>query len=233
MFFVPPAFADVVVVPDWVLFLKDYWMNSEISSVEFYNALEYLAESDIIKLSLNPDYDLIANFLISSSLHLEFSSNSFQNCSSDWYITGYFTPIEDDYSGEFQKIILGNVTEYIKSDFVDTVKIEGWGKTTDGYYLGWYDNSFHRSEFALDSHGNYLLPQSVAVDSSIIPQHTSLIIPGLPAPWNMTLFESSDIGPSIIGKHIDVYTGEGKQAELETFRITGENNNVCFEFLRQ
>ncbi len=36
-----------------------------------------------------------------------------------------------------------------------------------------------------------------------------------------------DEGPAIIGKHIDVFTGEGIDAENETFRNTGYNNQVC------
>lgn len=158
------------------------------------------------------------------------TSTSFSNCSSDWYITGYFTPIESDYSGDFQKITFGDEIKQFKSDFLSVVKIEGWGKTISGEYVGWYDDSFHISDVALDSHGEPLIVHSVAVDSEIIKQKTNLVIPNLPSPWNEIIFESSDIGPSIKGKHIDVYVGEGKQAELETFRITGTENNVCIEF---
>ncbi len=41
------------------------------------------------------------------------------------------------------------------------------------------------------------------------------------------VFSALDEGPSIIGKDIDVYTGEGIEGENETFRITGSNNDVC------
>jgi hypothetical protein len=34
-------------------------------------------------------------------------------------------------------------------------------------------------------------------------------------------------GNDVTGKHIDVFTGDGKAAEQETFRITGEGNTVC------
>ncbi|MCH7648994.1 MAG: murein transglycosylase [Thaumarchaeota archaeon] len=159
-------------------------------------------------------------------------STSFSNCSSDWYITGYFTPVESDYSGDFQKITFDDEVKQFKSDFLSVVKTEGWGKTISGEYVGWYDDSFHISDVALDSHGEPLLVHSVAVDSEIIKQKTNLVIPNLPTPWNEIIFESSDIGPSIKGKHIDVYVGEGKQAELETFRITSTENNVCIEFFK-
>ena len=157
------------------------------------------------------------------------SVSSFLNCSSGWYITGYFTPVEFDYSGNFQNITFDNEIKQFRSDFLSVVKIEGWGKTISGEYVGWYDNSFHISDMPLDSHGEPLLVQYVAVDSEIIKQKTNLIIPNLPSPWNKIIFQSSDVGPSITGKHIDVYVGEGKQAELETFRITSTENDVCIE----
>lgn len=153
----------------------------------------------------------------------------FSNCSSDWYITGYFTPVESDYYGDFQTVLIDDKSRQFKSDFLETVQIEGWGKTLSSDYVGWYNDSFHISDTALDSHGAPLVVNYVAVDSSIIPQKTNLIIPKLPDPWNEVVFTSSDIGPSIKGKHIDVYVGEGKQAELETFRITGEENDVCLK----
>jgi len=154
---------------------------------------------------------------------------SFSNCSSNWYITGYFTPVESDYLGDFQEIIIGDEIKQFRTDFLSVVKIEGWGKTISGEYVGWYDDSFHISDMALDSHGEPLLVQYVAVDPEIIKQKTNLIIPNLPSPWNEMIFESSDVGPSIKGKHIDVYVGEGKQAELETFRITSTENDVCIK----
>ena len=157
------------------------------------------------------------------------TTTSFSNCSFDWYITSYFTPVESDYSDDFQKILFGNEVRQFRSDFLSVVKTEGWGKTISGEYIGWYDDSFHISDIALDFHGEPLLIQLVAVDPEIIKQKTNLVIPNLPSPWNEIIFESSDIGPSIKGKHIDVYTGESKQAELETFRITGTENDVCIE----
>ena len=154
---------------------------------------------------------------------------SFSNCSSNWYITGYFTPVESDYFSDFQEITFGDETMQFKSDFLSVVKTEGWGKTISGEYVGWYDDSFHISDMPLDSHGEPLLVQYVAVDSEMIKQKTYLIIPNLPSPWNEMIFQSSDVGPSITGKHIDVYVGEGKQAEQETFRITSTENDVCIE----
>ena len=170
-------------------------------------------------------------FVIILTLSLTFVEEiaSFSDCSSDWYITGYFTPVESDYLGDFQEIIIGDEIKQFRTDFLSVVKTEGWGKTLSGEYVGWYDDSFHISDMALDSHGEPLLVQLVAVDPEIIKQKTNLIIPNLPSPWNEMIFQSSDVGPSITGKHIDVYVGEGKQAEQETFRITSTENDVCIE----
>ena len=80
----------------------------------------------------------------------------------------------------------------------------------------------------MDSLGNNLVVGSIAVDPQIIKPGTKITIPTLLQPWNQTVFDSNDVGPAIIGKHIDVYTGEGLDARKEAFRITGYNNSVCF-----
>jgi len=218
--------ADDAFLPEWIFTLSEWWRSDNIGDLEFTNALKYLQEQNIIKLTMDTHYDIITNFLITEQLNKN-ESIPFSNCSSDWYITGYFTPVESDYSASAKEIIVENTTRNFKSDFLDDMIIEGWGKTQSGDYLGWYDGSFHLSDNALDLYGNNLLVNAVAVDSSIIKQKTKLNIQTLPAPWNKIIFTASDVGPAIIGKHIDVYTGEGKQAESETFRITGEFNKVC------
>ena len=223
------VFAEDTFLPDWVFKLSEFWQSGDISNREFGNAVEYLQDKNIVQLIMEKEYDPITNFLITASIQKESTSSKFSNCSSDWYITGYFTPVESDYSGDFIRITFDDYIKHFRSDFLADVKIEGWGKTRLGDYVEWYDNSFHLSDAALDSHGDNLLVQSVAVDPILIEQKTKLSIPTLPSPWNELLFTAFDIGPSIKGKHIDVYTGEGKQAELETFRITGTENEVCTE----
>ena len=225
------VFAENPFLPDWVFKLAEFWQSGDITNKEFGNAVEYLQDQNIVWLVMNRDYDPISNFLITASLSKQKESTLSQlpNCSSDWYITGYFTPIESDYSGNFERMAFGDYIKHFRTDFLADVKIEGWGKTRLGDYVGWYDNSFHLNDAALDMHGDELLITSVAVDSTLIEQKTKLSISTLPSPWNEQVFTASDIGPSIKGKHIDVYTGEGKQAELETFRITGTENEVCTE----
>ncbi len=222
------AYTDDVFLPNWIFKVSEYWQNGEISDDEFINALDYLHDQNIVQLVMGRNYDTISNFLI-TSLYEKDEFTPSVNCSSDWYITGYFTPVESDYSGDFIKFTFDDYIKHFRSDFLADVKIEGWGKTRMGDYVGWYDNSFHLSDMALDMHGDELLVGFVAVDTVLIEQKTKLSIPTLPSPWNELLFTASDIGPSITGKHIDVYTGEGKQAELETFRITGTDNEVCTE----
>ena len=222
------AYADDVILPNWIFKVSEYWQNGEISDGEFINAIDYLHDRNIVQLVMGRNYDTISNFLITSLSEKDESVPSI-NCNPDWYITGYFTPIESDFSGEFVKVTFDGDTKQFKADFLDKVKKEGWGKTRFSGYVGWYDNSFHLSNTVLDVHGNRLLIPSVAIDPILIELNTKLFIPTLPTPWNELVFTASDIGPSIKGKHIDVYTGEGTQAELETFRITGTDNEVCTE----
>ena len=155
--------------------------------------------------------------------------NEFGLCSSDWYITGYFLPIESDYSGKSVEILVDGDTQFYLADFLEVVKIEGWGRTNAGNYLGWYHGDFTISDRYLDAYNNDLIVGMVAVDDSVIEHGSKLTIPTLPEPWNDVIFSGSDEGPAINGKHVDVFTGEGIDAENETFRITGYNNQVCLQ----
>ena len=153
-------------------------------------------------------------------------------CSTGWYITGYFTPVESDYSGP-KKIVTIEADEKksFYRDFLKAIETEGWGKTIEGYYIGPYGDrgSWMRSNNALDTHEKALTISSIATDPSVIPHGKKITIPTLPPPWNDKVFIANDIGDGVKGKHIDVFTGEGKVAEQETFRITGYNNKVCIQ----
>jgi len=168
----------------------------------------------------------IDDHMMDSMMETKINSPS---CTSDWYVTGYFLPIESDYSGNTVEIFINGVKEFYFSDFVDAVKIEGWGRTNADTYLGWYHGDFTILDTYLDAHGNDLIVGMVAVDDLLIEHGTELTIPTLPEPWNDMIFSGLDEGPSINGKHIDVFTGEGIDAENETFRITGYNNQVCVQ----
>jgi len=151
------------------------------------------------------------------------------SCTSDWYITGYFLPIESDYSGKPIEISVDQIKQIYLEDFLEVVKIEGWGRTNAGNYLGWYHDAFTILDTYLDAYGNDLVVGTVAIDDSVIEPGSELTIPTLPEPWNDMVFSGLDEGPSINGKHIDVFTGEGIDAENETFRITSTNNTVCIQ----
>ena len=154
-------------------------------------------------------------------------SEESQSCSSDWYVTGYFIPLESEFSNDFITIMINETPREFRQDFVDAIKIEGWGKTISGDYLGWYDNSFHIENNALDLDGEVLEIGTIAVDTEIINHDAQVTITTLPEPWNETIFIASDEGTSIKGKHIDVFTGTGNNAKEEAFRITGYDNEVC------
>ena len=222
------TFAEEPKIPKWVWTIYEYWDKKEITDFEFTNAIEYLQDSDIIHLLMPKGYDAETNFLI-TIFHSEVigPKSSLTNCSSNWYVTGYYTPVESDYSGDLKMVVVDDNIRQFKSDFLVDVKQEGWGRTLSGDYLGWYDNSYHLSDAALDLKGNKLVVESTAVDVFVLEHGTSFMITTLPHPWNEVIFKASDIGPSIKGKHIDVFTGEGEQAKLETKRITGYSNELC------
>ena len=155
------------------------------------------------------------------------SSTGTQICSDGWYVSGYFLPLETDYTSKLIQIPIDAKIHDFKSDFVDEVRIQGWGKTISGDYLGSYDEEFHLSKTPLDSLGNNLIVGSIAVDSETIKFGTKITIPTLPSPWNTMIFSSNDTGSSIKGKHIVVYTGNGLDAKNEAFQISSDNNSIC------
>jgi 3D (Asp-Asp-Asp) domain-containing protein len=162
------------------------------------------------------------------------------NCSDGWRITGYFTPVETDYpSTETREIDIKGVGKMsFNSDFLRTVFDEnegfgeGWGKTRFGWYLGQYNDAWHKADSPLDANNSALLSNSVAVDNAIIPNNSKVRIPGLPGEFGQQEFISNDVGVTVHGKHIDVYTGEGKAAQHAMYRVTFEDDDdlqrVCF-----
>jgi 3D (Asp-Asp-Asp) domain-containing protein len=225
-----PVFADEFFIPDWFYESHQYWKSGLVSDREFSDAISYLQKIDLLLIKESSD-DPIMNFLITDAIIKQdlLGHSRFSDCTGGWYITGYYTPLETDYISELITINADGTSYELKEDFVADLKIEGWGKASSGMYVGWYDDSFHFSDFPRDSNGDRLVVGMVAVDQSIIPANSNVTIPSLPAPWNGLIFVSSDVGPDIVGKHIDVYTGEGKKALSETYRITGHNNVVCME----
>jgi 3D (Asp-Asp-Asp) domain-containing protein len=154
------------------------------------------------------------------------------DCSDDWYITGYYTPWEQDFpNNNKEKVIVNDIGERTyNKEFLEHVEREGDGKTLEGFYIkpdG--DNTYNDLPYSTDYLGKKMSydPVTVAVDPEIIPLGSKLTIPTLPQPWNNKTYIATDIGTSIEGKHIDVWTGEGKMSDEETFRLTSEDNSVC------
>ncbi len=152
-----------------------------------------------------------------------------KRCSNRWMITGYFTPIEKDYNGRVRKTIkvtrVGKLT--FSKTFLKTVKMEGWGKTKTGWYLGFYSKKWHKSKSPLAANGKPLKIGIIATDNKLIARGEKITIPALPGRLKDIVYVSSDVGRKIRGKHIDVYLGEGKPAEKATFKITGKNYRIC------
>jgi len=150
-------------------------------------------------------------------------------CTNSWQVTGYFTPVESDYIQTQKTKIniekLGDSTH--ASAFLKVVMIEGWGKTKDGWYLGRFSNKWHKSNKPLNALGRPLDVGSIATDKNIIPTGVVLKIPSLPNALRDQLYIADDVGSAIKNAHVDIYTGEGKQAEKVTYEITGKDHTVC------
>ena len=68
----------------------------------------------------------------------------------------------------------------------------------------------------------------IATDPLVIPMGTKVKIPTLPSHWNNKIYNATDVGPAIKGKHIDVYIGEAKIVKEQTGNITGLGKTVCY-----
>lgn len=152
------------------------------------------------------------------------------SCSDGWYITGYYVPREDELPDTMEQISVERMGDLSFSQkFLNEIRTEGWGVTRFGWALGYYSNGWHRSDAGpLDASGNLLTDGAIAIDRSLIPRGAQVQISTLPNPWGSKTFNATDIGNGIVGQHIDVFTGTGNVAEEETFRITSNNNRVCF-----
>lgn len=150
-------------------------------------------------------------------------------CEDNWQLTGYFVPVESDYGAKSsEKITLktGDIDTF-GSTFLAAVKLEGWGKTHKGWYLGYYGSSWHKSVYPLNANGEPLTLSTIATDTNKIPFGLEVYIPTLHSKIKQP-FKVNDVGQSIKGKHIDIYTGEGKKAQLLTYKMTSKHK-VCWQ----
>ena len=91
------------------------------------------------------------------------------------------------------------------------------------------NNSWISSPYPKDNSDGRLCVWIVAIDPAVVKLGSKLTIPTLPVPWNTKTFTATDTGQAdtVNGKHVDIFTGAGKAAEQETFRITNHHNKVC------
>jgi Transglycosylase SLT domain len=160
------------------------------------------------------------------------------NCSSGWNIEGYFVPLESDYDGmEYaQTITIHNlddmnktITSTLNSEFLEKVRMEGWGLTKQGDYIGSWDGRFWGPFTPSLPPLGYPLVVGItsATDKSIIPYGEIFTIPTLPSPWNTKIFMSLNSQSDVAGKQVNIYTGFGRSAENNKERIEGIENTVC------
>ena len=151
------------------------------------------------------------------------------SCSNNWTVTGYFTPIESDYSrSSIRKIKIRQLgVRRFASAFLTEVRMEGWGKTNEGWYLGYYGKQWHKSYHPLNALGTPLVWGAMATDKKVIRQGGRILIPTLPGDIKDQVFLANDVGSAIRGKHVDIYTGEGRSAEDLTYELTGKRHLVC------
>ena len=152
------------------------------------------------------------------------------SCSDGWYVTGYYTCTEEEFTGQPTSVnVSGAGQDSFPSDFLSAVRMEGWGRTRHGWFLGW-TGRWIKGPAPLNALGQPLqsgVRNSLAVDRSVIPLGTIVRVPSLPGEWSATTFVADDTGGGIVGKHVDVYCGVGPEAKAQTFRLTSHDGRVC------
>ncbi|WP_068547172.1 3D domain-containing protein [Thalassotalea crassostreae] len=200
-----------------------YFTNMHLKSftANFYQTAQTLCRIGVYSLAL---------FTVFSCSNL--NSRSAEYCENNWKITGYYTPIELDFKSKQTRLIRISSTQsyMLNEDFVNAVKIEGWGKTKFGWYLGYYGKTWHKQSKPLNAYGRALTKGAIAVDKNLIAKDSVVKIQGLESILNIDQFVAVDVGSAIKQKRIDVYTGEGLSAKQKTYAVTG-NHQVCFNSL--
>lgn len=211
-------------------------MSKKIEGLEYFQILmkrRLLPAAALVCISLLFVADLQGWNRYSDTMFAKTSQEK-STCSDGWYITGYYVPREDELPGATEQISVERVGDLsFSQEFLNETRTEGWGITRFGWALGYYSGGWHRSDAGpLDASGKPLTDGAIAIDRSLIPAGAHVQISTLPSPWASKTFRATDVGVGIVGQHIDVFTGTGNAAEEETFRITSNNNRVCFNSSR-
>jgi 3D (Asp-Asp-Asp) domain-containing protein len=150
-------------------------------------------------------------------------------CHSSWKTTGFYTPLAKDFPSHLnKKIAIRNYQSLaFNSYFLKSVKLEGWGKTRFGWYLGHYSNQWHKANNPLNALGHPLKVGAIAVDNKLITKNTLVNIPNIQSILGIDQFHAVDVGSAIKNKHIDIYTGEGDNARKLSYKVTGKHQ-VCY-----
>lgn len=154
-------------------------------------------------------------------------TSSREDCSQGWRITGYYTPVESEFVQTPSLSVNASGKHYrFSKEFLAAVRMEGWGRTRFGWYLGYYSGGWHRSSTARDAKGNGLVVGMAAMKRGrAMPNH--LRIDGLETVLGRSVFKVSDTGSGLKSKQVDIYTGEGSRARQLTYAITREHARVC------
>ena len=149
-------------------------------------------------------------------------------CSSNWKVTGFYTPLESEFDSKATESIRVEKSQTLlfNSKFIAAVKIEGWGKTRFGWYLGFYNDRWHKSSYALNAVGQPLEIGAIAVDKDFLSFGSRLVIPSVQDQLNISEFIAVDVGSGVRKRHIDIYTGEGQEARRRSYAVTGQHQ-VC------
>ncbi len=127
-----------------------------------------------------------------------------QYCMKGWTITGYYLPSQNDFSNW--------------NDFFADVQMQGSGQLSDGRYINWLGQIVDQPTTAS---GIPVQEGVVAFDPRYFPYGTIFWVNG-------NKYVALDTGGAILGPHLDIYTGVGRDAQQRAFDLTAFNQTVCW-----
>eukprot|EP00826_Nyctotherus_ovalis_P047341 TRINITY_DN5433_c0_g1_i5.p1 TRINITY_DN5433_c0_g1~~TRINITY_DN5433_c0_g1_i5.p1 ORF type:complete len:186 (-),score=25.84 TRINITY_DN5433_c0_g1_i5:190-747(-) len=152
------------------------------------------------------------------------STEELQGCSGGWRITGYYVPNEADFRGPKIPLTVKGRTYRLKKSFVRAVRMEGDGKTEEGWILNCCPWS--RATKIIGSCNRELHTlRAVARDPKLMRCGTPLQIK-TPILSGKT-FLALDTGGAIRGKHLDVFCGFGQKGKALSHKVTTNGATVC------
>ncbi|MDE6748671.1 MAG: 3D domain-containing protein [Lachnospiraceae bacterium] len=155
-----------------------------------------------------------------------------ESCSyeSSFYITAYIIALESDYSSS-EKVEASGISDYkFRKKFLDAVKLNGSGYSSDNSFYIRYNSStgkYEKKDPVTATGTTPTVNRTIAVDNYYIPRYNTTKQYGCVDITNIGKRKAEDAGGGISGYHIDVFVGNGT-AKVNSFAYSNQYKSVKY-----